>query len=32
MGFLIISRVFKNIFVNIITGKNVMIVDAPLLY
>lgn len=25
-------RVFKNIFVNIVTGKNIMAIDAPLLY
>jgi dephospho-CoA kinase len=32
MGMLIMKRIFKRIFKNIITGKNVMLIDAPLLY
>ena len=32
MGILIMRRVLYKILMNIIKGKNVMIVDAPLLY
>jgi hypothetical protein len=32
MGKLILKQVFKKILINIISGKNVMIVDAALLY
>lgn len=32
MGMLIMKRIFIRIFKNIITGKNVMLIDAPLLY
>lgn len=32
MGKFIISKVFKTIVLNIVKGKNLMIVDAPILY
>lgn len=32
MGKLIIYRIFARIFKNVLTGKNVMMIDAPLLY
>jgi dephospho-CoA kinase len=32
MGKLILYRIFGRVFKNILTGKNVMMIDAPLLY